>query len=482
MVENTLAQVGLNEEGTLIIVSIVIGVLALIVGIIAVVLLLKGRKGGNATGDVDVKGEINALREDIKMSNNMTSSVLNVMDRNNRDLQERVDKNSLTTEGRLDNLREQTYQSINALKDSVSASINELKESTARNINEMKAVNTTQLQQVRDDNNRIVDKMIKDNAEQLKNMREVVDEKLSSTLENRFNASFKIVNDRLEEINRTFNELQGLQSGISDLNKIFKNVKTRGTWGEVSLETLLEQILTYEQYDKQVRIKRGSQDLVDFVIKMPGKGSGEVLLPIDAKFPMDDYARLCEASDRGDSEGVDSARKALKTRIMEEARSIRDKYISVPKTTDFAILYLPTESLFAEVLRIEGLAEDVQTKTRVMVCGPTTIAALLNSLQMGFKSVAAEKHSAEIVKLFKNFVVDFEKFAELLRKTGTQLDAVQKTIGNAESRTEIIRKKLDKMSKYNDDELVSTSEDVELLTSEVAGEIVIDDYSVEELY
>ena len=315
-----------------------------------------------------------------------------------------------------------------------------MKQSTQKSIADLRLANAESIKEMK-----------QDNAVQLDKMRQTVDEKLSATLEQRFNQSFKIVNDRLEEINRTFGELQNLQTGVNDLNRIFKNVKTRGTWGEVSLESLLSQILAPEQYAKQVRIKRGSEDMVDFVIRMPGKTDEEVWLPVDAKFPVEDYARLVEASEKGDPDGVESASKALAQRVKAEAMSIRDKYIAPPKTTDFAIMYLPTEGLYAEVLRREGLVEDIQNKFRIVVCGPTTIAALLNSLQMGFKSVAIEKRSTEIGKLLQGFMTDFAMFTKLLQQTGDKIDGVRKTLENAEKRTMIIGKKLNKINSISDE-------------------------------
>ena len=191
--------------------------------------------------------------------------------------------------------------------------------------------------------------------------------------------------------------------------------------------------------------------MVDFVIRMPGKTDEEVWLPVDAKFPVEDYARLVEASEKGDPDGVESASKALAQRVKAEAMSIRDKYIAPPKTTDFAIMYLPTESLYAEVLRREGLVEDIQNKFRIVVCGPTTIAALLNSLQMGFKSVAIEKRSTEIGKLLQGFMTDFAMFTKLLQQTGDKIDGVRKTLENAEKRTMIIGKKLNKINSISDE-------------------------------
>ena len=360
----------------------------------------------------------NDIDMDIKMGNSMLTGVLNTQSENIKAMGERMDRFMYNTQKGLEDVKATTAQSIANLRLANEQSIKEMKE---------------------------------DNAKQLDKMRETVDEKLSATLEQRFNQSFKIVNDRLEEINRTFGELQNLQTGVSDLNRIFKNVKTRGTWGEVALENLLAQILAPEQYQKQVRIKRGSDDMVDFVIRMPGKGDEEVMLPIDAKFPVEDYARLVEASEKGDAEGVESASKALAARVKSEAMSIRDKYVVPPRTTDFAIMYLPTEGLYAEVIRREGLVEDIQNKYRIVVCGPTTIAALLNSLQMGFRSVAIEKRSTEIGKLLQSFMSDFAMFTKYLRQTGDRLDSVKKSLENAEERTRIIGKKLNKVNSLSDD-------------------------------
>ncbi len=360
----------------------------------------------------------NDIDMDIKMGNSMLTGAINAQNDNVKAMGERIDRFMYNTQKGLEDVKTTTAQSIADLRLANEQSIKEMKE---------------------------------DNAKQLDKMRETVDEKLSATLEQRFNQSFKIVNDRLEEINRTFGELQNLQTGVSDLNRIFKNVKTRGTWGEVALENLLAQILAPEQYQKQVRIKRGSEDMVDFVIKMPGKGDEEVMLPIDAKFPVEDYARLVEASEKGDADGVESASKALAARVKSEAMSIRDKYVVPPRTTDFAIMYLPTEGLYAEVIRREGLVEDIQNKFRIVVCGPTTIAALLNSLQMGFRSVAIEKRSTEIGKLLQSFMSDFAMFTKYLRQTGDRLDSVKKSLENAEERTRIIGKKLNKVNSLSDD-------------------------------
>ena len=416
-----------------------------IAAIVLLILIFRKKSDVNAHGASvdDLVRENDRLKNEldtaIKINNTMLTGAINAQTNNIGALAERMDRFAISTQQGLADVRQSTAKSIA-----------DLRLANEQSIKEMKA----------------------DNAVQLDKMRQTVDEKLSATLEQRFNQSFKIVNDRLEEINRTFGELQNLQTGVNDLNRIFKNVKTRGTWGEVSLENLLSQILAPEQYAKQVRIKRGSEDMVDFVIRMPGKADEEVLLPIDAKFPVEDYARLVEASERGDADGVESASKALAKRVKTEAMSIRDKYVNPPKTTDFAIMYLPTEGLYAEVLRREGLVEEIQNKYRIVVCGPTTIAALLNSLQMGFRSVAIEKRSTEIGKLLQGFMNDFALFTKLLQQTGDKIDGVRKSLENAEKRTAIIGKKLNRINSLSDDkgpdmeQLIGSVQDEEITFKE----------------
>ena len=450
----------------------VIGAISAVLALIAIVLLVLDLKKRSGVSDAesmrmeDVRAENERLKNDvensIKVNNIMITGAINAQANSISALGERMDRFAVSTQQGLANVTQSTQQALAAQAQSTQQGLADVKQSTAKSISDLRLANAESIKEMK-----------QDNAVQLDKMRQTVDEKLSATLEQRFNQSFKIVNDRLEEINRTFGELQNLQTGVNDLNRIFKNVKTRGTWGEVSLESLLSQILAPEQYAKQVRIKRGSEDMVDFVIRMPGKTDEEVWLPVDAKFPVEDYARLVEASEKGDPDGVESASKALAQRVKAEAMSIRDKYIAPPKTTDFAIMYLPTESLYAEVLRREGLVEDIQNKFRIVVCGPTTIAALLNSLQMGFKSVAIEKRSTEIGKLLQGFMTDFAMFTKLLQQTGDKIDGVRKTLENAEKRTMIIGKKLNKINSISDekgpdmDQLIGDIGDDEITFKEV---------------
>lgn len=410
--------------------------LALATSVLCVILLKKSDENNAKNLDLhydeNLKNDIDAS---IKMANSMLAGAINAQNDNVKALGERMDRFMFTTQKGLEDVKSSTSQSIANLRVANEKSINEMKEDNAKQLDKMRISNEKSINDIKEDN-----------AKQLDKMRETVDEKLSSTLEQRFNQSFKIVNDRLEEINRTFGELQNLQTGVSDLNKIFKNVKTRGTWGEVALENLLAQILVPAQYKKQVRIKRGSEDAVDFCIVMPGKDDDEVLLPIDAKFPIEDYARLVEASERGDVDGIETASKALANRVKGEAMSIRDKYVNPPKTTDFAIMYLPTEGLYAEIIRREGLVEKIQNDYRIVICGPMTIAALLNALQIGFKSVAIEKQSTQIGKLLQGFMGDFALFTKYLKQTSDKIDAVKKSLEHAEDRTRIINNKLNKVN------------------------------------
>ena len=282
-----------------------------------------------------------------------------------------------------------------------------------------------------------------DNAKRLEEMRKTVDEKLHATLEQRLGDSFRLVSERLELVHKGLGEMQTLAAGVGDLKKVLTNVKTRGIWGEVQLEALLEQLLTAEQYGTNVVTRPGRSERVEFAIRLPGQSSEfPVWLPIDAKFPVEDYQRLLEAQDRADSVAVEAAGKALELRVREEARKIREKYVEPPYTTDFAILYLPTEGLYAEVLRRAGLAESLQRDHRVSLAGPTTLAALLNSLQMGFRTLAIEKRSSEVWAVLGAVKAEFGKFGEALEATRKKLEQATKSIESASVRTRQIERRL----------------------------------------
>jgi len=283
-----------------------------------------------------------------------------------------------------------------------------------------------------------------DNAQKLEHIRLTVDEKLHATLEQRLGESFKLVSDRLEQVHKGLGEMQSLAAGVGDLKKVLTNIKTRGTWGEVQLENLLEQMLTPAQYSKNVATRPGQPWRVEFAIRLPGRdeGKNEFWLPIDAKFPLEDFQRLQDAQERADLAAVELFGKALEDRVRRQAKDIHDKYIEPPYTTDFALLYLPVESLYAEVLRRPGLGDLIQREYQVTLAGPTTLAAILNSLQMGFRTLAIERRSGEVWRLLAAVKTEFGTFGDILAKTKKQLEMVGNTLGAAEIRSRSIERKL----------------------------------------
>ena len=283
-----------------------------------------------------------------------------------------------------------------------------------------------------------------DNAKQLDQMRATVDEKLQGTLEKRLGESFKQVSERLEQVSRGLGEMQSLATGVGDLKKVLTNVKTRGTWGEVQLGAMLEQVLTPDQYAANVAVKEGGER-VEFAIKLPGRGEdGEeiVWLPVDAKFPVEDYQRFMEAEEKADAESAEGAAKQLDARIRQCAGDICSKYLNPPKTTDFGILFLPTEGLFSEVIRRTGLVEFVQRECRVVIAGPTTLWALLNSLQMGFRTLAIQKRSGEVWNLLSAVKTEWTKYGDVLTKVQKKIHEASDTIEQAQTRTRAIGRKL----------------------------------------
>jgi len=282
------------------------------------------------------------------------------------------------------------------------------------------------------------------NEAKLDQMRATVEEKLQSTLEARLSESFRQVSERLEQVHRGLGEMQGLAQGVGDLKRVLTNVKSRGTYGEVQLGALLEQVLTAEQYGANVATRPGSRDRVEFAVRMPGRepGGAPLWLPIDAKFPAEDYERLLSAQEAADLPAMEVAAAALERRIRDEARNIREKYVEPPHTTDFAILFLPTEGLFAEVLRRPGLSEALNREQRVVVAGPTTLFALLNSLQMGFRTLAIEQRSAEVRELLGAVKTEFGRFGEWIGKVRDQVATVSRTLDAADTRTRAMARKL----------------------------------------
>lgn len=316
--------------------------------------------------------------------------------------------------------------------------------------------NDAKMEKVKDVVEQKLDGIQKDNSEKLEAMRHTVDEKLQSTIEKRFGESFKMVSERLELVHKGLGEMQTIAVGVGDLKKVLSNIKTRGTWGEAQLGNLISEILTPEQYEMNVKTKKGSLDAVEFGIKLPGQGDEikHVWLPIDAKFPLEDYQRLLEAQEKADVEGIKESVKALEQRVKGEAKYIKDKYLNPPYTTDFGILFLPVESLYAEVLRIPGLSEQIRRDCKVIVTGPTTIQAILNSLQMGFKTLAIQKRSSEVWDVLGKVKTEFGNFGVLLEKTHKKLQEASTTIESAAAKTRNIQGKLNRVQELP----VATSE------------------------
>ena len=293
-----------------------------------------------------------------------------------------------------------------------------------------------------------LEKLRQDNSQKLEQMRATVDEKLHATLEQRLGESFRLVSDRLELVHKGLGEMQALASGVGDLKRVLTNIKTRGGWGEVQLGNLLDQMLTPDQYAANVSPSLTSSERVDYAIRLPGRepgDRGQVWLPIDAKFPQEDYQRLLEAQENGSNTDVEEAARALELRIRLEARKIHDKYINPPHTTDFAVMFLPTEGLFAEVLRRPGLLESLQRECRVTIMGPTTLGAILNSLQMGFRTLAIEKRSSEVWAVLGAVKTEFAKFGDVLDKVQKKLQEASSTVEQAATRSRVLERHLRKV-------------------------------------
>lgn len=319
-------------------------------------------------------------------------------------------------------------------------------ENIQKRVDTLTIKNEEKIEKLTQDINLSMNNIRQENQKQLEAMRVTVDEKLNISLSQRLNDSFAKIQSSLEHVDMGLGEMKALATGVGDLKKMLSNVKTRGVWGEVMLNTLLEQMLSPQQFMAQVQIKNNSKERVDFVVIMPGKDDKEVYLPIDSKFPLEDYYKLAEASEKADLEEVDKYHKQLVRRIKDEAKKINEKYIEVPTTTDFAVMFLPIEGLYAEVVKDVELLDFIQTNYKIVVCGPTTLAALLNSLQMGFKTMYIEKRSSEIWGILSTFKTEFEKFVSLLLKTQNKLSDANNTIELATKSSKKIAKKLSDVS------------------------------------
>lgn len=348
--------------------------------------------------------------------------------------------------------REESFQGVKLLGDGLLQRMTELAglqksqlDIFAAQLKNLTDSNDSRMEKLRETLQNRLQAIQEDNAKQLEQMRATVDEKLHATLEKRLGESFKLVSERLEQVQKGLGEMQSLANGVGDLKRVLSNVKTRGTFGEVQLASLLEQILAPGQFEVNVETRKGSNQRVEFAVKLPGRDGQEgsaVFLPLDAKFPQEDYLRLVEAQERADTTAADEAGKLLDRAIRLAATDIRNKYLDPPHTTDFGVMFLPTEGLYAEVLRRPGLFDALQREYKVMAAGPTTLAALLNSLQMGFRTLAIEKRSAEVWNLLGAVRTEFGKFSDILDKTRKKLQEAGNHIDAAATRTRQMERKL----------------------------------------
>jgi DNA recombination protein RmuC len=360
--------------------------------------------------------------------------------------------------------RKEMAEATAGLRQELTSNLGITRDAIEKRVENLRDKNDEKLEQIRRTVEGRLESLQKDNAEKLEKMRQTVDEKLQSTLEKRLGESFKLVSERLEQVQRGLGEMQGLANDVGDFKRVLTNVKTRGTWGEVQLESLLEQIFIKDHYEKQVMLNSSSRDAVDFAIKLPDKSAsrGFIYMPIDAKFPLEDYQRLVAAQDKADLVAIAAATKALVTRVKLEAKSIKEKYIQPPTTTDFAVLYVPIESLYAEILRQPGLFETMQQTYRVMVAGPTTIAAILSSYQLGFRTLAIAEQTSQVWELLTTIKGEFGKFGDLLDKTRDKLVQATNTIDSASKKSRTIESKLGKVQRLAD-KTVDAAENVTLL-------------------
>jgi DNA recombination protein RmuC len=359
--------------------------------------------------------------------------------------------------------RGEATQNAKTTREELGANLGRFTQTLQQQLSMLTQSNEQRLEAVRATVEQRLEVLRSDNAQKLEQMRSTVDERLQSTLEQRLGESFKLVSDRLDQVHQGLGEMQSLAAGVGDLKRVLVNVKSRGGWGEVQLGALLDEMLAPGQYAKNVATRPGEDSRVEYAIRFPGRGADGVpcWLPIDAKFPLEDYQRLQEAIERADVAAVDASRKALEEFFKSEAKKIRDKYVEPPHTTDFAILFVPTEGLYAEALARPGLADSLQRDCRVMIAGPTNLMAFLNSLQLGFRTLAIEQRSTEVWRVLGAVKTEFSKFGEILSKTKERLDAVGKTLDEAGRKSTTIVRKL------RDVEALPQAEAEQVLTGEV---------------
>jgi DNA recombination protein RmuC len=445
-------------------------VVLLVLNIFLTVILLMESKKDNFSATL--KAEMAQNRKELMDNLSQSRKEINdTLDRTNSitikqlEAMSNVNKNQLDTfSNQLISLKDATQQNLELSAKFQKEQLQEI----AEQINKLNTTNSQELKQMRETIENKLTSIQKDNNEKLEQMRATVDEKLHNTLETRLGESFNKMNERLESLYKELGEVQSLSSGVNDLKKALTNIKTRGTWGEIALGNIIEDMLSPEQYAENISTKKGSKDRVEFAIKLPGHDDSNkiVYLPIDAKFPQEDYQRLLDAEEEGNKEKIDESRKQLEKRIKAEAADIYNKYLDPPNTTDFGIMFLPTESLFAEVLRIPGLLETLQREYKVTITGPTTLSAILNSLQVGFKTLAIQKRTSEVWDILRSVKTEFGKFKTILLKTQKKIQEANDTLDKATKSTEKMERKLKDVEQLPDMEVQYLEEPENIIESD----------------
>ena len=392
-----------------------------------------------------------------KVNISLSATIKAYTDAQERDfdnLAKRIESSGEKERAQQEKLHDVVLNSVKSIADGNEKRITEMSNAQRESLQEIKKELKDSLEKLEKGTREELERVRKDNSEQLERIRMTVDDKLSKTLNERLDSSFKNVRESLDRLYKNLGELKSLDTAVGDLNRTLSGVKTRGNWGELSLETLLEDILTPEQFERQSTLGSRSRETVDFAVKMPGADGDFVYLPIDSKFPVEDFQRMMTALEAGNVSEYESNRREFEKRLKSEAVSIKNKYIKPPKTTDFALMYLPTESLYAEALRVPGLVEEIQRSQRVIITGPTNAAALLNSLRIGFRTLMIQKNSAEVFKILSDFRKKFYDFKDTLAAVRENLRRAGEKLDKAESSTEKIDKSLRRAERLDIDEAV----------------------------
>ena len=448
--------------------------LVVVVLVLQVVLLLKKPKNNTANTNYEsnfqhiesyIADEFSRSRKETSESLNNRLSEMNALIRDiqqiNTQQSEKVGEtltkniNSLleSNEKKLDQMREVSAQQNERINETLTKNLTALQENNEKKLEQMREISAQQNERINETLTRNLTALQENNEKKLEQMRMTVDEKLTDTLSKRLDSSFKVVGEQLKSVYESLGEMRKITGDVTALQRVLTNVKARGTWAEVQLGNILEQTLTKDQYDCNVSTKNDTKR-VEFAVKIPSreKDGETVWLPIDSKFPQEDYIRICEAAEKADKEALEAAQKALEQNIKNQAKTIAELYINVPKTTDFAIMFLATEGLYSEVLRRPGLCEEIQNKYRIMICGPTTITAFLNTLNVGFRTIALNKKTTEIQKTLSAVSSQYDLFESLLAKAKKKIDEAGSSIEAAQKRNTTIQRKLHNVDKMDADE------------------------------